>query len=908
MSLQLKLKPQFYEGYGNDISVISGEMIANGNFFQGVNTLAGITNTSTNIVPDIITNFPPASPNTWNRFKSNAATTMPTVNSLNQLELNNNPSGFISGIYQEVNNLVVGEFYTVTITLPLGLPANATIFIGISNFAGNEEQSVIYTSGTGLLTVQIQPDIINPIIFLYSFSFPGTETITIGSISISGTVGFLETLVGDGQVICDLYEDEDLPLTLSVEEFKDVAENIQSYSKAFKLPGTKRNNRIFDYMFEVTRAYDGYIFSPYRKTKCILEQDGFTLFEGYLRLIDVSDKNGEISYNVNLYSEVIALADVLADRNFSNLGFTELEHEYNIAQIRYSWNSSGTSIDYTNPSTSGFRDAYDTLKYPFVNWNSQISKSNGTFGTTGNPVLSNLESAFRPFIQLKYLIDRIFNAPATPFTYTSVFFNTSVFKDLYMDFNWGSSAQGAAALRDDNLDRGWDNTSLSQPNQYINTDDFNLSNSAINLNITNSGNDSLWDTIAYRFQSDVNNLQVSGSYYVVLYNGAAGSRSNELKISRLTSNGNVLEDFYWNYDSIGSEEFKIASGDYDCVLNEGDYIQVRAISDSTDDIRVSNSFPSNITFEYDNQGATVEQLLDTSRGEVGQWNFLKGLFTMFNLVTVVDQNNPNNIIIEPYDDIFVNNPESKELNWTDKIDISEMKLTPLTNLNKNTIFQFVEDEDDYAAGVYKKAVGRNYGSYESYATDEFNILKGIKEIIAEPFGSTLIKPLDPLWADIITPAIYAMDSEGVCESFENSPRILFNNGIKTTAATYYIPLQNGGTAQSNQETYLQFSHLTTIPSISATTTTFNFEDLQLVSPSVGNPCVNNLFFNYWQNYFNQLYNPDTRIMSIKVNLTSADINTFSFADFVFIKNRRFRVNKIDYNPNELSKVEFILIP
>ena len=60
----------------------------------------------------------------------------------------------------------------------------------------------------------------------------------------------------------------------------------------------------------------------------------------------------------------------------------------------------------------------------------------------------------------------------------------------------------------------------------------------------------------------------------------------------------MLEDFYWNYDSIGSEEFKIASGDYDCVLNEGDYIQVRAISDSTDDIRVSNSFPSNITFEY----------------------------------------------------------------------------------------------------------------------------------------------------------------------------------------------------------------------------------------------------------------------------------------------------------------------
>jgi hypothetical protein len=31
--------------------------------------------------------------------------------------------------------------------------------------------------------------------------------------------------------------------------------------------------------------------------------------KGYLRILDVTDKEGEISYNVNLYSEVIALAD-----------------------------------------------------------------------------------------------------------------------------------------------------------------------------------------------------------------------------------------------------------------------------------------------------------------------------------------------------------------------------------------------------------------------------------------------------------------------------------------------------------------------------------------------------------------------------------------------------------------------
>ena len=82
----------------------------------------------------------------------------------------------------------------------------------------------------------------------------------------------------DGQVICDLYEDENIPLTLSVDDFKNAAEQVQSYSKAFKLPGTKKNNLIFDNIFEVTRSTTGLVFNPYVKTKSILKQDGFILY------------------------------------------------------------------------------------------------------------------------------------------------------------------------------------------------------------------------------------------------------------------------------------------------------------------------------------------------------------------------------------------------------------------------------------------------------------------------------------------------------------------------------------------------------------------------------------------------------------------------------------------------------
>jgi len=48
-------------------------------------------------------------------------------------------------------------------------------------------------------------------------------------------------------------------------------------------------------------------------------------------------------------------------------------------------------------------------------------------------------------------------------------------------------------------------------------------------------------------------------------------------------------------------------------------------------------------------------------------------------------------------------------------------------------------------------------------------------------------------------------------------------------------------------------------------------------------------------------------MKIKVYLTPSEIANFNFYDIVRIKNREYRVNKIDYKAGELSTVEFILI-
>ena len=312
---------------------------------------------------------------------------------------------------------------------------------------------------------------------------------------------------------------------------------------------------------------------------------------------------------------------------------------------------------------------------------------------------------------------------------------------------------------------------------------------------------------------------------------------------------------------------------------------------------------------------TSATILQTLRGELGQWDFLKGIMTMFNLISMEDESNPNNILIEPYNDIFLINPDTKELNWTDKVDVSQMSLKPLTELNKEVIFKFVEDEDDYVFQVYKNATsGHLYGSRENtYSVSAYGrptLLTGTKEIIAEPFAATVSKALVPgaPYSDFIVPAAYSTNDEGISEGFDNSPRIFYNNGKRTLSnVTYSVPSQ-GGAAVPAETRFLQFSHFAEMPnSGSIYEMDYVFESQQLF-PGLGITPVTNLYTIYWQPYFNELYNANTRIMTLKVNLTSSDMATFKFYDKVFIRNRTFRVNKIDYKPNSLSTVEFILTP
>jgi len=889
MSIQLILYPQSYNGL-NPITGSPNQFIVDGIDFNTINTSSASVSLAQPTYQSAINLLNPTMVvNTWYRFSSDVASVTESAGTINITQY--------KGVIQKLSNLVVGATYDVTINT---VTAIGNLYFKVYTGTTLQSSTPITTLGTNNL--QFTANSSTDTIVIYSDTINFVESISIQQ-AIQTPSGAIQDL-GNGQVIVDLYEDEDIPLTLSIDEFKNVAEKIQSYSKAFNLPGTKRNNLIFDNIFEITRSDDGVVFNPYVKTQCEVKQDGFILFEGYLKLIDMQDKSGEISYNVNVYSEVIALIDVLKDKQLSDLSFAELQHLYNKTNIKDSWN---TGVTYDNPSTSGFRNA-NTIKYPFVDWNHQYYLDANNF-----PVLPNLETAFRPFVNLKYIVQRIFDA--TPFSFTSEFFDNSDFLNLYMDFNWGSGNAPTQQVGNAQGTYYFFNLGDGSAANYATTS-YSVMNLCFNIPLLGAPTPPNYDDTTNIITSTVLNESYEIYYDYGIENTDTVPRTVEC---HWLYNSQPI-----NYSGVitiqAGATFYYTGNLNQVMINVGDTLQVQFKSDANSVVRQSQTtFPqygAYVLFTTGISATTSNIFLQTLRGELGQWEFLKGIMTMFNLVTIPDKSNPNNILIEPYGDIFMSsndvaNPNfydsnSKQLDWTDKIDISEIKLKPLTDLNKKTIFRFIEDDDDYAFNVFKNSLsGFLYGSKE-YDASGYTILEGEKEIIAEPFAATIPKQLMSQFDDFITPAIYSYNADdGTSEGFDNSPRIMFNNGIKNlNSCTYFIPEQNGVSSE-NATAFLQFSHLSNVPTLPSSRD-FHFGECQYM-PGLGSTSNNNLFNLYWLPYFNELYNPNTRTMTLKVDLNSGDINNFNFYDTVFIKNREFRVNKIDYKPNDLATVEFILI-
>ena len=303
MSVQLELYPQNYEGISNLVTTTTTtgpNMVSDGETFTTMNSSSTqtdgwgyspnneINGSQARMISEnemVYQNqLAPLVSNVWYRSRtlntswcSGASTEPPFPTEVaGNLIFGNTPcTAAMQGslVAQRLSGLTVGQVYTLTVTVPTftragsGSPyltacqfsdSGGTFHFVSSTFPlADPYWGLYYLPGHPLwnpectfeFTAQSPTETISVLAV-----FQNGDNVTISSIKVSSTTTTTTTSVvlppdQHGTVICDLYEDEDIPLTLSIDDFKNVAEKVQSYSKAFSLPATKRNSKIFDNIF-----------------------------------------------------------------------------------------------------------------------------------------------------------------------------------------------------------------------------------------------------------------------------------------------------------------------------------------------------------------------------------------------------------------------------------------------------------------------------------------------------------------------------------------------------------------------------------------------------------------------------------------------------------------------------------
>ena len=161
----------------------------------------------------------------------------------------------------------------------------------------------------------------------------------------------------------DLFDDETIQITDSIQDVKDIKKVFTAFSQTFKVPASDNNNKLFKHYYNADiDGYDG----RFRKD-ALIKIDGVDYKFGKITLNSASLHNNLVTeYDLTFYGKTLELSDVLGDDTLRNLR-GELIQRYN-----FSFNQDvikdGFEDGYTHNGTSLVKstdDNYD-LCFPFI--------------------------------------------------------------------------------------------------------------------------------------------------------------------------------------------------------------------------------------------------------------------------------------------------------------------------------------------------------------------------------------------------------------------------------------------------------------------------------------------------------------------------------------------------------------
>lgn len=186
------------------------------------------------------------------------------------------------------------------------------------------------------------------------------------------------TIYINGQEL-DTRDDISVSLNYQVADILDPSKKKTNFSKTITLPGTKRNNKVLEHIFDVN--INNLTYNPLRAQEAIIRVGDNEIFKGNMRIVNIVEVNGQVEYEINITGSLRTLFSSMGELSLKDLDFNEYNHTRSLENVVKSWDG----IIYKNGSlTQGIEPdnsvnlEYDLNSYLFTA--SGVKKSS-TFST-----------------------------------------------------------------------------------------------------------------------------------------------------------------------------------------------------------------------------------------------------------------------------------------------------------------------------------------------------------------------------------------------------------------------------------------------------------------------------------------------------------------------------------------------
>jgi hypothetical protein len=720
---------------------------------------------------------------------------------------------------------------------------------------------------------------------------------------------FLKSLGGEELIggILDVRPDVNVPLTFSVGEIRDITKRTGTFSKTIVLPATDNNNRILNHYYDVN--VEAGTFDLTKLTYCqVYQNDVLILEDAILQLVGVNKSQNTDQYEQVANYEVLIkdtkaeLFTAITNAELTDIDFSDLNHYSNSSIIiaTYSF-TQGNGFKYVLPysptnvinvrqlkpaiyaktyfdrifANAGFsytwadlqNARFDKLLIPYngdenqIDWNDFKVEADATFNTAfAQPANGNFLGFQQQVIGFTEILDpqNIFNPLTGAYTAPT---DTDP-----------AASQGYEFRITINYDIIFNNFSASPVQPYV---------------FDSLGG--VYDPETITFTPILKALNAAGQGTTASLTPVTISNFIPSGVSVLTNYNNLVITSPTGYISTG-DLLTIAAGVQSNWLFGFTTWRTALGAAARVDVNLKiKSLNVEITPNSNTQpiGGFV-QMNEYVPQKVKQSDFVKSIFTMYNLFADVNPEQPNNIILTHRDEYYDNGAEK---DWTYKLAKDrEQNLEFLPDVtNKRLILTYKQDKDS-ANQLYFDTTREIYGQLEYIFNSEYVKDIDTKELI---FGPT------PITATTFGAIVPMIDGQAP----KTNLRILYDGGAKFCGS--YDLIDGGITGTYGVTTYPAITHFdnANTPSFDLNfgTCDFYYYDPQTLTN-------NNLYNLYWRRTINQIN--EGKMLTAFFRLTEADIHNLKLNDKIRIDNSWWNINRvIDYNANTdtLTKVELISV-